>query len=1443
MLLFLLVATGTASLSAWQLRPYFFQKIEEKLRIHLSKQLDQPLKISKIQLQYPDKFTMKNILMQNEAGDTVAFFRTLSVDVGLRQLLMYDQLRVDGMSVAGGHLYLGRLYAQDSLSRLRGELPVVEVAFRSFHITQLKVGSLRLHIDNDLLGINTAPLQLEMDAEVSEIVSNEDSVSALFSALHLVDLRTGLRVEQGGARLYRSSSGGQWRLYGLRLQTAQSHLYMSKASWSEPSDSSGHRRRLAFELELDSAHLKLSEWAPYLQEISPEVPFLDKSLSFSLFADGYVDNFRGRVSAFSLEDVLELEGYFVYRNIGQRHRYRLQVEEATSEAKVLYDLLDHRFSDWGAALGQLRYSGTLQGTPSQLQIDGNLDTDLGSFALNADVEDLRLPTGPTYRASLQSDTLRIAADMLPFPIDELKLEAEFRGKGLRSGEVEANLQHVGLSAQRNLRRVSLRASYAPSSLQLNASSDDPSLRFSAGLSWQSLSTQQLKAHLELQHLDLHALKLSDQPLKLHSQAEIDLRGTDWQHALGQLSLKDLHIQSNSLSLHEPELSLRIDSTTSGDYLLSLDSHPIALQLRSEDMSLEVIEEVYRRLRAALPLGYSRPELSTVRHYTASGSAQLSRLSPYFMLWRPEVPKFSTKSTMSFALHSDSSSHSAELSLEADTMHFLRNITYSNKISLSYQKQANEAPKGSFYYTAARHEASQLVDLEAPSVDIQWQGPSAHLQISVSEDTTSSYTRIRSDLHYLNDQWQAVFGDSYLHLLGTRFRFHKDSKLQWSPGKGLEVVDLKLRDNEEAISLQGHWLEEKKHLQLKLRQFPLLQAIVSAEDRPSGLLNADISLEKQPQLPMRLLAELSATDLSLKGIALGDANLRMSLAEDTPDKLQLEGYLRQQSGQLSLLGWSNLKRKDLGLLLEANKMPVHIIEPLLSPIFVDLRGRFDGALSLGGSWYRPEATGAFSVSDAYMRLDYTKAGMEIEGDIHFHGHEILLTDLQVKDGQGGELTLEGGLEHEGLLALGLDLNIALNQYQILNTHSIDNEQYYGKGYGSGSLSLSGTTLRPTLSGNIQTDANTRLYLPMYKEEIQQRKSFISFTDGKTDTRVATKVLPERESGFSMTLDLTVQPGTYCEIITQDSPPEYLNFLGEGELRLQLSSDFDFFVFGNLNMTQGNYRFSPYGLLSKSFELEPGCQMSWNGDPFDANVKIRMRYGQLVSAAPLQAFGETETRNNRRVYVNVILDLNGKLVEPNISFDLDIPEYQEGSTSLQYFRSDEQILKRQVVSLIFLNRFAPREGILEGGQASNTALLTSVGGEAVSAQLNNLLLDVDEDLSLGLDLARQRVSFSYAFLQGRLRLQREAALLPTATSQEDQISGILGDWDVEYMLSSSGKWRIKGYFNTIESAQPGFGRGQFSTGISLRYLARFGRWFYLPSRQSRKKPSPNKQQVLN
>lgn len=236
-------------------------------------------------------------------------------------------------------------------------------------------------------------------------------------------------------------------------------------------------------------------------------------------------------------------------------------------------------------------------------------------------------------------------------------------------------------------------------------------------------------------------------------------------------------------------------------------------------------------------------------------------------------------------------------------------------------------------------------------------------------------------------------------------------------------------------------------------------------------------------------------------------------------------------------------------------------------------------------------------------------------------------------------------------------------------------------------------------------------------------------------------------------------------------------------------------------------------------------------YKANIDIVANYKQRASIKPL--FPNDSLNNyNKRFPVDCKLFMKDKLTSPDITFGIELPTIDESTRSaIKSLLSDENELNRQVFSLLLLRSFVTPLALAGSGGISAGGAAAATGSEMLSNKVSNWLNGVTKDIDIGvnyrpggalssdeLDLALSKQLFNNRLsIDGNFGVANNNTPSSSATSstKNNNSSNLIGDVTLEYKLSESGKYRVKGFNRSNDNTEAATSGGPFTQGVGIFY----------------------------
>ncbi|MCK5367735.1 MAG: translocation/assembly module TamB domain-containing protein, partial [Cyclobacteriaceae bacterium] len=259
-------------------------------------------------------------------------------------------------------------------------------------------------------------------------------------------------------------------------------------------------------------------------------------------------------------------------------------------------------------------------------------------------------------------------------------------------------------------------------------------------------------------------------------------------------------------------------------------------------------------------------------------------------------------------------------------------------------------------------------------------------------------------------------------------------------------------------------------------------------------------------------------------------------------------------------------------------------------------------------------------------------------------------------------------------------------------------------------------------------------------------------------------------------------------------------------------------GLVELEEGFYDLSFYGLVKKKFVYDPGSTIAWSGNVMDGEINFSARYEVRTNSVGLvsnEISSYEKSMYNQRLPYEVILKIHNQISYPAISFGIDLPDrYKNDNPTIasKLIMLDQPSMEsernKQVFALLVGGTFIPENpDVNEGSSSSNFA--TTAARNSVNAimtqQLNNLTgqfikgIDVDmgvntfDDYASGNAQVRTQldVKVSKNLFNDRVSAEVESHidLEGTNTNPGSQSTAGMTEFAVSYQLTKSGNYRIK------------------------------------------------------
>ena len=528
--------------------------------------------------------------------------------------------------------------------------------------------------------------------------------------------------------------------------------------------------------------------------------------------------------------------------------------------------------------------------------------------------------------------------------------------------------------------------------------------------------------------------------------------------------------------------------------------------------------------------------------------------------------------------------------------------------------------------------------------------------------------------------------------------------------------------------------------------------------------------------------------------------------------------------LSALGSINVSKDSpsINVDVDLDKLDVSEFSALGGIVISNIRGYVTGNAKITGSYKDPEINGALTLNQAGLTVPYLNVDLDFEDNakIGLNKQRFNFDNIKITDTKYNTKGILGGyIGHRRFSKweMGLEL-FAEDRLLVLDTEEDENSLYYGTGFISGAATISGPTDELVIDVNATTEEGTVFKIPLNDTESIGDNQYIHFLSPEEKrARLAGKeIILDEIKGLELNFELDVNKNAEVEIVVDKNTGSSLKGRGAGTLLIEINTNGKFNMWGDFVAYEGTYNFRYGAFVEKLFTVRDGGTINWDGSPTRAILDMSAVYKTEANPAILLENASI----NRKIPIEVVVGLQGELIQPNLNFDIEFPNLSSVVKSeLDYKLNDQANKELQAISLVSSGQFY-------SGNFDANALTGGLVAERASSLFNGIFSDEEDKFQVGLN-----------YRQGVRTLDQENAdqfglTLSTQINKRILINGrvgvpiggvnesnVVGDVEVEYLFNEDGSLRGK-IFNRENDIQfIGAANQVYEQGLGLSYSVDF------------------------
>ncbi|HYM94819.1 MAG TPA: translocation/assembly module TamB domain-containing protein, partial [Chitinophagaceae bacterium] len=814
------------------------------------------------------------------------------------------------------------------------------------------------------------------------------------------------------------------------------------------------------------------------------------------------------------------------------------------------------------------------------------------------------------------------------------------------------------------------------------------------------------------------------------------------------------------------------------------------------------------------------------------------------------------------------------------------------------KGVGTTSKFSLYGKTGNTVLNDSLNLPLTVFQIDAANDSSQVSISTGSNIALNKANLNAMVQVYDGGLRIRFDTSSFALNGKTWSIAKNGILEFGKNS-MAQGELLLHESEQEIKLSteksatGNWND--LNIALKKVNIGDLSPFIMPQNRLEGLASGSIKVE-DPYNKFNVKADIQTEQIRLDNDSLGSMNAHV---EYDNIKKELTGNGKNLDPEhkidynFHLFFKDSLAAKNNRVTARTENYPIKFLQRFLGSLFSDVQGYITGPVEMTGPLDELNFTGKAKLHDGGVKVNFTQCFYKInDTTINLTPDEINLDGLVLTDPvTGNHVYMNGSIQHHSFKNMFYDLYISTRkpnttgeQYNkpvlLLNTTLKDNNQFFGKIKGTGSLSLLGPQSEMYMKIDAIASSRDSGYITIPPSRSKESGIADFLVEKKYGREMSNTSSQANASNIQYDVDVTANTMVNFRMILDELTGDEIKGRGRGDLNIKAGSTEPLSLNGGFEIEDGSYLFTFQSFFKKPFEIKKGGNnfIKWSGDPYKAKINFDATYkAERVSFAPLANSLQLDPNLAKaRGDVYVVASLTNDLFKPDIKFSLDFPASSPAVTdpvfsfNIQQMEKNINEINKQVTYLIVFNSFAPSElGTAGTGPSLNfseidTNTISGIFLGVINNEFNKILSKIlkndkyrvnfsssvynqnliDPNNKTALNLG-SNVNFSIgrSFFNNRFNISFgggfEAPLQQTSIQQNIQL---LPDVTMEWLINQSGTIRASffyrentDYLSTTTTGGPARAR---RTGASLAYRNESD--YFLFGKKKRKQIQAEKQE---
>ena len=954
----------------------------------------------------------------------------------------------------------------------------------------------------------------------------------------------------------------------------------------------------------------------------------------------------------------------------------------------------------------------------------------------------------------------------------------------------------------------------------------------------------VKANIQLDSIDLRALKLYGTDLRLHGKITADFPDLNADYPRGQFTwaLPIINANGKRYYLDSMYVISRPGSDTGQNIIANLDVVQAVITGHTPlskvgDIVMEHINRHY-----SFPVDSTKKSIATAKDSMLAQNKIIKKDTTKIpdvydlkvfahVIDKPMLHGILPGLTSFDSIHVDGTLSQQSMALKV----LVPDLIYSGTDVQNGVIMVNSVDSAFTYSITADEIKKSSVDLFFANIHGNLDQNTINTNISISDASKNERFALVADIHKTDDT-QVVHLQKGLKLNYNAWDVTDQNRIVLAGG-GFYIQNFGISNKDQSIKANNEEPRINTPLKVDINNFLLANftELVSSPDTllANGVLAGNVTLNHMTPT-MDLTGDLAINNLQVLGDTLG--NLKLQVATKDNNALDTKLTINGQGNDISLNGDYYLQTtngNDFNFDLGVKALAVHSFESIAQHQIKNTTGYVRGDLKLSGTTSSPMINGELHTDNLVTNISQLNAVFKMPAEkITFSNNLISFNNFSISDSGSNKAVINGTLNTEDMTAIQMNLNVKADKWRALHSTAKDNKDFYGDLLLTTHLDIKGTASAPSIDGdlNILKGTNFTVVTPESTPQVESSKGIVMFLNmkdtgrknvlvpHKTDTAKARHKLA---AGSDINVNVTIDKAAVLSLILDQSSGDFLSVRGDASLNAAVTPGGTISLTGTYDLHGGAYQLN-YNFIKRKFLIQDGSSITFAGDPVKGTI-LDVTAAYEAEAPPYDLIQREVTDQTQLNYYKqnlpfeVDLHLKGPVLEPSITFDVQLPDNKVYPLSadqielvqgkLNQIRMDTAELNKQVFAVLILGRFVSDDPFSSG--ASNgvgfTALqsVSTFIGEQLNQAAGKLVkgLDISADLATTADYTtgdmRQRTDLNLAaskeLLNDRLKLTigNDFELEGPQTNNNSNSSYVPTNLAADYLLSPGGKYSMRAY----------------------------------------------------